>query len=83
MAMGREGEVQGDLMMSWAEMPRSPGHVFYDRLQKLSSPTVSALVARAITRCALARGTVPSVTLRELHICCVTIEMPMFISPAL
>ena len=37
MAMGREGEVQGDLMMTWAEMPRSPGHVFYDRLQKLLS----------------------------------------------
>ena len=35
MAMGREGEVQGDLMMTWAEMPRLPGHVFYDRLQKL------------------------------------------------
>jgi transposase len=35
MAMGREGEVQGDLMMSLAEMPRSPGHVLYDRLQKL------------------------------------------------
>jgi len=35
MAMGREGEVQGDLMMTWSEMPRSPGHVFYDRLQKL------------------------------------------------
>jgi len=35
MAMGREGEVQCDLMISWGEMPRSPGHVFYDRLQKL------------------------------------------------
>ena len=35
MAIGREGEVQGDLMMTWAEMPRSPGDVFYDRLQKL------------------------------------------------
>lgn len=35
MAMGREGEVQGDLMISWGEMPRSPGHVFYDGLQKL------------------------------------------------
>ena len=35
MAMGREGEVQGDLMMTWSEMLRSPGHVFYDRLQKL------------------------------------------------
>ena len=29
MAMGRR---QGDLMVGWAEMPRSPGHVFYDRL---------------------------------------------------
>ena len=27
--------VQGDLVVTWAEMPRSPGHVFYDRLQKL------------------------------------------------
>jgi hypothetical protein len=35
MAMGREGEVQGDLMMTWAEIPRSPGHAFYDRLQNL------------------------------------------------
>jgi hypothetical protein len=37
MTMGREGEVQGDLMMTWAEVPRSPGHVFYDRLQKFLS----------------------------------------------
>ncbi|MFZ3182248.1 MAG: hypothetical protein WBO09_18725 [Methylocystis silviterrae] len=35
MAMGRESEVQGDLMVTWKEMPRSPGHVFYDRLQHL------------------------------------------------
>src|SRR6202158_2892561 len=35
MAMGREGEVQGDLVMTWAELPRSPGHAFYDRLQSL------------------------------------------------
>jgi transposase len=35
MAMGREGEVQGNLMITWAEAPRSPGHVFYDRLQNL------------------------------------------------
>jgi transposase len=33
MAMGHEGDRQGDLMVTWAEMPRSPGHVFYDRLQ--------------------------------------------------
>lgn len=35
MAMGRDGEVQPDLIVTWAEIPRSPGHVFYDRLQKL------------------------------------------------
>ena len=33
MAMGREGDRQDDLIVTWAEMPRSPGHVFYDRLQ--------------------------------------------------
>ena len=33
MAMGRQKDGQGDLMVSWSEMPRSPGHVFYDRLQ--------------------------------------------------
>ena len=35
MAMGREGDRQGDLIVSWSEMPRSPGHVFYDRLQEV------------------------------------------------
>ena len=35
MAMGREGNRQDDLMVTWAEMPRSPGHVFYDRLQEV------------------------------------------------
>ena len=33
--MTREAEVQGDLVVTWAEMPRSPGHAFYDRLQTL------------------------------------------------
>jgi transposase len=33
MAMRRDSGVQPDLMVSWAEMPRSPGHVFYDRLE--------------------------------------------------
>ena len=37
MAMRGEGELQGDLLMTWAEMPRSSGHVFYDRLQELLS----------------------------------------------
>jgi hypothetical protein len=35
MAMGRSEGVQGELMATWAEMPRSPGHAFYDRLQEL------------------------------------------------
>lgn len=37
MAMRRDAEVQGDLVVTWAEMPRSPGHAFYDRLQKVLS----------------------------------------------
>jgi transposase len=35
MAMGREGDRQEDLIVSWSEMPRLPGHVFYDRLQEV------------------------------------------------
>ena len=34
-AIGRSDAVQDDLMATWAEMPRSPGHAFYDRLQNL------------------------------------------------
>jgi transposase len=35
MALGRQGERQTDLMVGWAELPRSPGHAFYDRLQTI------------------------------------------------
>jgi len=35
MAVGRQGDRQGELMVMWSEMPRSPGHVFYDRLQEV------------------------------------------------
>ena len=35
MTMGRESDRQGDLVVTWDEMPRSPGHVFYDRLQEV------------------------------------------------
>ncbi len=35
MAMGRQRERQGNLMLIWSEIPRSPGHVFYDRLQQV------------------------------------------------
>lgn len=33
--MRRDGEIQPDLIVSWADVPRSPGHAFYDKLQKL------------------------------------------------
>ncbi len=33
MAMGRQTGQQGELILAWDELPRSPGHVFYDRLQ--------------------------------------------------
>jgi transposase len=33
MALGRQGERQTELMVGWAELPRSPGHAFYDRLR--------------------------------------------------
>jgi transposase len=35
MALGWQGRRQGDLVVTWREMPRSPGHVFYDRLQQV------------------------------------------------
>src|SRR5690242_5955473 len=35
MALGRQGERQADLMIGWAELPRSPGHAFDDRLQAI------------------------------------------------
>jgi transposase len=33
--MRREDGVQDDLVATWTEIPRSPGHAFYDRLQAL------------------------------------------------
>lgn len=50
MAMSCEGEVQSDLMVAWEEMPRSPGHVFYDRLQKLLADTGLDAFVEGITR---------------------------------
>jgi transposase len=35
MAMRRDEGVQEDLIAVWSEIPRSPGHAFYDKLQKL------------------------------------------------
>jgi len=35
MAMGRQGMRQGDLILAWDELPCSPGHPFYDKLQEI------------------------------------------------
>ena len=35
MAMGRQGARQDQMMVLWDELPRSPGHVFYDQLQRV------------------------------------------------
>jgi transposase len=35
MALARQGDQQTELMVTWQDMPRSPGNVFYDRLQKV------------------------------------------------
>ncbi|MFO1040104.1 MAG: transposase [Geminicoccaceae bacterium] len=33
MALGRQNQRQAELMIGWGELPHSPGHAFYDRLQ--------------------------------------------------
>ena len=33
MALGRQQAHQTEMLVTWAETPRSPGHVFYDKLQ--------------------------------------------------
>ena len=33
MALGRQRARQGDMLVWWSDMPRSPGHIFYDKLQ--------------------------------------------------
>jgi hypothetical protein len=33
MALSRQEHRQAEMLVAWSEMPRSPGHVFYDRLQ--------------------------------------------------
>src|SRR5690348_8460746 len=35
MALGRQRERQSDILVSWAELPGSPGHAFYDKLQSV------------------------------------------------
>jgi transposase len=33
MALGRQQGRQAEILVTWAELPRAPGHAFYDRLQ--------------------------------------------------
>lgn len=33
MALGRQRDRQSEMLVAWPEMPRSPSHAFYDRLQ--------------------------------------------------
>src|ERR671917_2273724 len=33
MPLRRQRDRQSEMLVAWSEMPRSPGHVFYDRLQ--------------------------------------------------
>ena len=35
MVMGRQRGRQGELLVTYDELPRSPGHAFYDRLQEV------------------------------------------------
>jgi transposase len=33
MTLGRQRDRQSEMLVAWSELPRSPGHAFYDRLQ--------------------------------------------------
>ena len=35
MALGKQGDRNGKMFLAWDEIPKSPGHVFYDRLQSI------------------------------------------------
>lgn len=35
MALGRQRARQMDMLVTWAELPRSPGHAFYDKPQSV------------------------------------------------
>ncbi len=60
--MGLRKDRQGDLMAGWAEMPRSPGHVFYDRLRSVLIEGGFDGFAEAACRCCYAARTgAPSV----------------------
>ncbi len=62
MALGRQADRQGELMMTWSEMPQSPGHVFYDRLQQvLVAADFDAFAEQSCARYYAAKMGAPSV----------------------
>ena len=66
MAMVQQKDRQGDLMVGWSEMPRSPGHLFYDRQQLVLIEGGNNGFAEAVCQPYYAeRMGAPSVTYRE------------------
>lgn len=61
MSMRRETGTQGDLIVGWADLPRSPGHAFYDELQKvLLDAGFDVFVENACKPCYAAKMGAPS-----------------------
>jgi transposase len=58
MALGRQRDRQTEMLVTWSELPRSPGHVFYDRLQEIliASAFDSFLEALCASHYAAVRG---------------------------
>src|ERR1700731_4636974 len=56
MSMRREAGVQDDLVATWAEIPRSPGHAFYDRLQALLQEAGFDIFVEDICKRTMRRG---------------------------
>jgi len=61
MALGRQRERQSEMLVTWADLPRSPGHAFYDRLQaELLAAGFDAFVEEQCARYYAARRGRPS-----------------------
>ena len=76
MAIGRQKDGQGDLMVSWSEMPRSPGHVFYDRLQSvLIEGGFDAFAEASCRPYYAARMGAPSMPVNRLSISCLSVTL--------
>jgi transposase len=58
MALGRQRERQTEMLVSWSEMARSPGHAFYDKLQAvlIASEFDRFVEMQCTTEYALRRG---------------------------